>query len=154
MGPAHLSTKRNIKIMKTETPTSPVKRVPADAATHLAFDRTCLAHERTMMAWVRTSVSLIGFGFSIYKFFSFMVEKGDVTLHDEAILGPRRLGMLMIIIGEIVLVVAAIRHHSDLKELDRRFPDQYTPPRSIAAIVSFAMAIMGILALIAVVARQ
>ena len=37
--------------------------------TDLAFERTVLAHERTLMAWVRTAVSMISFGFTIYKFF-------------------------------------------------------------------------------------
>lgn len=137
----------------TSEPQPAIKRVPADAATHLAFDRTCLAHERTMMAWIRTALSLIGFGFTIYKFFSFMVEKGDLKL-EEALLGPRHLGMLMIVIGEIVLLIAAAKHHKDLKELDRRFPDQYTPPRSVAAMLSVAMAVMGLLALVAVIGRM
>jgi len=44
-------------------------------ATELALDRTNLAHERTLMAWVRTAVSLISFGFTIYKFFQYMREQ-------------------------------------------------------------------------------
>lgn len=140
--------------MATENPVLPVKRVPADAATHLAFDRTCLAHERTMMAWIRTAVSLIGFGFSIYKFFAFMVERGEAKVLEETPLGPRHMGMMMIVIGEIVLVVATWKHHIELRELDRRFPDQYKPPKSIAGMVALLMVAMGILALIAVVFKQ
>jgi putative membrane protein len=34
----------------------------------LALDRTRMAAERTLMAWVRTALSMIGFGFTIYKF--------------------------------------------------------------------------------------
>jgi len=43
--------------------------VKADAGTHFAWLRTRLAVERTVMAWARTSVSLIGFGFTIFQFF-------------------------------------------------------------------------------------
>ena len=43
--------------------------VALDSGTRLAVDRTRLAYERTLMAWVRTSISLITFGFTIYKFF-------------------------------------------------------------------------------------
>jgi putative membrane protein len=42
---------------------------PIDLSTRLALVRTRLAFERTLMAWVRTSVSLITFGFTLYKAF-------------------------------------------------------------------------------------
>jgi putative membrane protein len=51
---------------------SPATSLPD--ATQLAVERTTLAHERTLMAWVRTSVSLISFGFTIYKFFQYLRE--------------------------------------------------------------------------------
>ncbi len=40
-----------------------------NASTKLAIARTRLSYERTLMAWVRTAISLISFGFTIYKFF-------------------------------------------------------------------------------------
>ena len=52
-------------------------------ATQLALDRTWLAHERTLMAWIRTSVSMISFGFTIYKFFQF--EQGRNALENGAL---------------------------------------------------------------------
>lgn len=33
----------------------------------LAIERTVMAAERTLLAWVRSGVSLISFGFTIYK---------------------------------------------------------------------------------------
>jgi hypothetical protein len=50
-------------------------------STLLATDRTRLAHDRTLMAWVRTATSLISFGFTIYKFFQYMQEKGTPSQH-------------------------------------------------------------------------
>jgi putative membrane protein len=35
--------------------------------TDLAVDRTVMAAGRTLMAWVRTALSMISFGFTIYK---------------------------------------------------------------------------------------
>src|SRR4030095_4895232 len=51
-----------------------------DSSQSLAVQRTFLAHERTLMAWVRTSASLISFGFTIYKFFAYLVETEGRTL--------------------------------------------------------------------------
>ena len=42
---------------------------PLNVATHFAWLRTRMAAERTLEAWVRTAISLIGFGFTIVKFF-------------------------------------------------------------------------------------
>ncbi len=40
----------------------------AEERTELAARRTALAADRSLMAWVRTGLSMIGFGFTIYKF--------------------------------------------------------------------------------------
>ena len=41
----------------------------------LALDRNKLAAERTLMAWVRTALSMISFGFTIYKFLQVIDEQ-------------------------------------------------------------------------------
>ena len=48
--------------------------VLAEERTDLALKRTSTAGERTLMAWIRTALSMIGFGFSIYKFFQYLPE--------------------------------------------------------------------------------
>ena len=47
----------------------------AEVRTDLSVQRTLIAAERTLMAWIRTSISMIGFGFSIYKFFQYQAEE-------------------------------------------------------------------------------
>lgn len=42
--------------------------VLAQERTDLAAVRTSMAASRSLMAWVRTGLSMIGFGFTIYKF--------------------------------------------------------------------------------------
>ena len=49
--------------------------VLAEERTNLAVHRTIIASERTLMAWIRTAISMIGFGFSIYKFFQYQAEE-------------------------------------------------------------------------------
>ena len=46
----------------------------------LALDRTRMAAERTLMAWVRTALSMIGFGFTIYKFLQVVQEQSTLPV--------------------------------------------------------------------------
>ena len=46
----------------------------------LALDRSRLASERTLMAWVRTAMSMVTFGFTIYKFLRFLQDQSDVPV--------------------------------------------------------------------------
>jgi len=72
----------------------------------LAINRTAMASERTLMAWVRTSFSMIGFGFTIYKFLHAAVEKGVAARMRPQ--GPRNLGLALVCLGTVSLVVASI----------------------------------------------
>ena len=47
--------------------------------THLAVLRTLMGADRSLMAWIRTALSLVGFGFTIYKFLQAYVA-GNGTL--------------------------------------------------------------------------
>ena len=58
----------------------------------LALDRNKLAAERTLMAWVRTALSMISFGFTIYKFLQVIDEQSTVpVLRPNA---PRNVGLV------------------------------------------------------------
>jgi putative membrane protein len=119
------------------------------AATVLALDRTRLALERTTMAWVRTAASLITFGFSVYKFFSIESRKAEIA---ERLVGPREFGLMMITVGLIALFIATIQHWHTMRSLRAHYAG--TPmPRSLAALVGGLMSVLGIIALIAVIAR-
>ena len=122
---------------------------PLNVSTRLAFDRTRLAHDRTMMAWVRTATSLISFGFTIYKFFEFEIAKGAAPY--DGIIGPREFALLMISIGIFSLLMATIQHRVDIKALRAVDPEV---PRSMAALLAGLIAILGLVALVAVILRQ
>jgi putative membrane protein len=117
-------------------------------STDLAVDRTRLAHERTLMAWVRTATSLITFGFTIYKFFQFLREKGEVHNH---LLGPREFALLMIGIGLTALFLATVQQRREMKTLRRSYP---TVPYSLATVLAALISILGILAFITVLLRH
>jgi putative membrane protein len=117
--------------------------------TDLAVDRTRLAHERTLMAWVRTSVSLISFGFTIYKFFQYMRDQGQPI--QERAFGPRRFAIFLIAIGLISLALATIQHRHDMKTMRANYANI---PYSMATIVAGLVAILGVVTFVAVVFRQ
>jgi putative membrane protein len=62
-----------------------------------------LAHERTLMAWVRIAISMISFGFTIYKIFQ---NTSRTAARAHRLLSPRIVGMIMISFGLLSLVLA------------------------------------------------
>jgi putative membrane protein len=85
----------------------------AEQRTSLALERSFLAFERTLMAWLRTSLSMIGFGFTLAKFFQYLSEQrgGPVVDTFGRTWKSDTVGMTMITIGTVSLVLAVIQHH-------------------------------------------
>jgi len=100
-------------------------------ATKLALERTFLAYERTLMAWTRTSVSLVSFGFTLFKFFEYLSER-EPAKHADDILGPRTIGVLMIGIGTFMLLLASVMHRKKMIEL-RKIARQVNRPLRISS---------------------
>jgi putative membrane protein len=88
----------------------------AEERTDLAIERTRIASERTLMAWIRTANSMIGFGFSIYKFFQYVPEEiaaGNIQRPNA----PRNLGLTLVALGTLALAAATWQHWSFLRAL-------------------------------------
>jgi putative membrane protein len=119
-----------------------------DGTTKLAFDRTRLAYERTLMAWVRTAISLITFGFTIYKFFQL---EGAGLRQENRLVSANTFALLMIVIGLVSLLMATIQHRQELQALRAQDPDV---PRSLARVLAALISVLGILALLSVILRQ
>ncbi len=76
---------------------------------NLAVGRTRMAAERTLMGWIRTALSLISFGFTIFKFLESIAQRDlaqQVLRHDS----PRTVGLTLIGIGIFALVSACLQH--------------------------------------------
>jgi putative membrane protein len=111
--------------------------VLAEERTDLAIHRTIIAAERTLMAWIRTAISMIGFGFSIYKFFQYLPEEVAAgTIRNPQ--APRNLGLTLIALGTLALAAATWQHRSFLNDMGS------TQKRHIWSI-SFIVAIFVIL---------
>jgi putative membrane protein len=122
----------------------------AEERTDLALHRTVIAAERTLMAWIRTALSMIGFGFTIYKFFQYLpgqMAAGNVR-HPNA---PRNLGLTFIALGTFALSAAAWQHRSFLKQIGAA---KVTKVWSVSFTVAIAVILIGILAFYGVMLRH
>lgn len=109
----------------------------------LAFDRTFLAHERTLMAWLRTAMSLVTFGFVLFKAFLYLEQTGKLTPSKE-ILGPRTYGIIIIAVGIMGLAGAIAQHVRGLRRL-RMHTNRL--PGSLALVPAFVFTGVALLAL-------
>jgi putative membrane protein len=111
----------------------------------LGYERTRMAADRTLMAWIRTSVSMISFGFTIYKFFQYLLESNLAAgnLQHNA---PRNFGIALVLLGMLLLMMAILEYFLFLRNLSRISGQKY--PISTALIASILLSVVGILVLI------
>lgn len=114
-------------------------------STDLAFERTRMAAERTLIAWIRTALSMISFGFTIYKFLEAL--PGPRVRPN----GPRNLGLTLIALGTIGLILACVQHRSLLKQLN--YSSSVGARWSLALMVAVAIALLGTLAFASIALR-
>ena len=116
-----------------------------DTATFLAVERTRVAYDRTMMAWIRTAISLITFGFAVYKFI-------DIDQHREhkGFDGARVFSIAMVSFGLLSLLFATIENRQHMRQLHVEYA---TSRRSMARTLAFLVAMLGILALVVMFLR-
>jgi uncharacterized membrane protein YidH (DUF202 family) len=135
---------------QSETAQKDRATVLAETRTDLAVQRTNMAADRSLMAWIRTSLSMIGFGFSIYKFFQYLPEElasGNIRRPQA----PRNLGLTLIALGTLALAAATWQHWNFLK-LVRPSPRRFV--WSISFVVAIFVILIGVITFYGVLLRH
>lgn len=81
--------------------------------TGMSFQRTRMAADRTLMGAIRTSLSLIGFGFTIFQVFQKLYEAKVL----QRAAAPRNFGIALVLLGIAMLVLGIGYHASFMRAL-------------------------------------
>jgi putative membrane protein len=104
----------------------------AEPGPDLGVMRTMMAADRTMMAWIRTSLSMLTFGYTIYKVLQEIQEIGRIAIRDTA---PRNAGLLLTVTGTLALVTGIAEYWVTLMFLRRSYMFRLARPSLIMSIL-------------------
>lgn len=110
----------------------------AESTTSLAIERTRLGVERTLMAWVRTTLSMISFGFTIFKFLQDLAKLESSGISDR---GPRNFGLTLVGLGTAALIIATVQYRRRMREYRDHLSRKKLFP--LAFFVAIAIAFLG-----------
>jgi putative membrane protein len=115
----------------------------------LATERTRMAADRTLMGWTRTALSMISFGFTIYKFLDSIQPKelASQTMRPHA---PRAVGLTLLSIGVFSLVIACLQHWQYVKKLKS---DQPYRPWDLGLVVAGLIGLLGLTMIVSIFYR-
>lgn len=129
--------------------------------TALAFHRNRLAADRTLMAIMRTSLSMIGFGFTLYTFVTNFIRREGASglLPQQA---PTRFALTMIILGTLLLVLGIANHYRYMMAVRGQrevfIAEGLLPPRedfpiSLTLLIAFLLVLVGMAAALSIIFR-
>ncbi len=108
--------------------------------------RTILAADRTLMAWIRTSLSMLSFGFTIYKFLETMAHQSGAAVSAS----PQRIGLFLVALGTAAMALGTISYWVTLRDLRRTEEFRLGRPVLVMALI---MSIAGIALFVSIAER-
>jgi putative membrane protein len=123
--------------------TTPTANELAQQRTDLAANRNLMAADRTLMAWIRTALSLLSFGFTIYKVLETLQQGGGLR-HTS----PRNAGLFLAAMGTLAMVMGTLEYLQTRKSLQPNLPVPFFRPSFVMAVI---MSIAGVALFIGIV---
>jgi len=111
--------------------------------TDWALKTTLMMLEKSLMAWLRISISLIFFGFAVFKILEGMQAKGTILLQPGA---PRNFGVFLILPGLFLLSVGIYEYKIGEKMLLGRLKNLFPVPLTLWA--AYAVFTVGLFTLL------
>lgn len=108
--------------------------------------RTILAADRTLMAWIRTALSMLSFGFTIYKLLKALADHGQIARTDS----PQHVGMFLAAVGTGAMLLGTVSYWITLREIARS--EAFRMGRSVL-LVALIMSLAGLTLFIAIAKR-
>jgi len=122
---------------------------PPKLADVLATERTRMAADRTLMGWTRTALSMIGFGFTIFKFLE-SIQSKEVGSQIVSPHSPRAAGLTLIGIGVFALVIACLQHWRYVRKLRS---DQPYRPWDLGLVVAGLIGLLGLAMFVSIILK-
>lgn len=124
------------------------KSTSSGAPPNMALMNTLMAADRTLMAWTRTSLSLLSFGFTIYKVLEgFQDAGGKFVVRTDV---PRNAGLFLTGMGTFAMVMGTIEYWQTLRTLHQ--PRVFQKPRA-PLIMAFIMSLMGLFLFLSITSK-
>lgn len=117
----------------------------AEDRTDMATSRTLMAADRSLMAWIRTALSMISFGFTIYKILEGFQQNGGPLPHDYS---PRAVGLFLTGLGTVSMVAGTIEYWERFKVLRKYHAIKIWRPVFVMALIMSAVGLLVFLSII------
>ena len=119
----------------------------ASGRTDMAAMRTLMSADRTLMAWVRTSLSLLSFGFTIYRILEELPRFANRLPGDSS---ARNAGLFLAAMGTFAMVMGTVDYWQTLKQMRQQRHFNLTRP---ALVMALLMSVKGLALFVSISAR-
>jgi putative membrane protein len=121
------------------------QKTAPEVPVNLPVMNTLMAADRTLMSWTRTSLSLLSFGFTIFKILQgFQEAEGKFVVRSQT---PRDAGLFLTAMGTIAMVMGTIEYWQTLRVLNQQHI--FSRPRS-PLIMAMVMSLSGVLLFVSI----